>query len=145
MRPPRHTILHTKDLWDRKRHEARPFVGGEFIVVDGPHCGLRVTVGEGAMTVGRTEDNHIALTRDLGVSRRHAVVEWIDDRLYIRDLSSTNGTFVNGSLAQGRVTLAHLDVVAMGRSVLQIVFSERSDDTVYELEEREETPQGESG
>jgi EAL domain-containing protein (putative c-di-GMP-specific phosphodiesterase class I) len=30
------------------------------------------------------------------VSREHAEIDWRDDRLVVRDLSSTNGTFVNG-------------------------------------------------
>ncbi|MEK0189488.1 FHA domain-containing protein, partial [Microcoleus anatoxicus] len=30
------------------------------------------------------------------ISRHHAVIEWVEGKLQIIDLDSTNGTFVNG-------------------------------------------------
>lgn len=135
----RHTLLNTRDLRDLRRRETPPFCGGEFIVIDGPHCGLRVRVGEGVTTLGRAEENHLPLTSDRGVSRRHAVVEWVDERLYLRDLSSTNGTLLNGALAQGRVTLSNLDVISLGRSVVQIVFDDPPAAVVYEIADSPDT------
>jgi pSer/pThr/pTyr-binding forkhead associated (FHA) protein len=141
----RHTLVNTRDLRGIPRRESIPFSGGEFIVIDGPHSGLRVRIGEGVTTVGRTEENDLALTLDRGVSRRHAAAEWVGDRLYLRDLSSTNGTLVNGVLAQGRVTLSNLDVVSVGRSILQVVFDEPPRGIVYELTDPEETHADRSG
>ncbi len=48
----------------------------------------------GTVTVGRDEDNHLQLA-DASVSRHHACLELIGNRYHIRDLGSTNGTFVD--------------------------------------------------
>jgi Protein of unknown function (DUF3662)/FHA domain len=42
---------------------------------------------------GRDADFHL---EDPNVSRRHTVVYWEGGRMYVKDLGSTNGTFVNG-------------------------------------------------
>ncbi len=49
----------------------------------------------GRLSIGRDSDNEIRLA-DPSLSRRHAVVYVKDGVLYIEDLKSTNGTFVNG-------------------------------------------------
>lgn len=79
-----------------------------------------------ALMVGRIYDNpeqpiHIDLThfngRELGVSRCHARFERIHNRLYLRDLGSTNGTFVNGRRMSGLdiMEIGHGDQIEFGR------------------------------
>src|SRR5579859_6730378 len=52
-------------------------------------------IGE-ATAIGRDASCQIILSGDTLVSRRHALV-WVQgDTLYVRDESSSNGTFVNG-------------------------------------------------
>lgn len=48
------------------------------------------------LTIGRKESNHIVIS-NLAVSSSHARVEFKDDGVYISDLESKNGTFVNGN------------------------------------------------
>ncbi|NPA06854.1 MAG: FHA domain-containing protein [Chloroflexi bacterium] len=52
-----------------------------------------------------------------GVSRRHARLYWENDRLYLVDLGSTNGTKINGQRLQPwqPVPVRDGDVVQMGR------------------------------
>lgn len=49
----------------------------------------------GKTTIGRTEDNDIALL-DRGLSRLHAEIHRIGERMEVLDQASRNGTFVNG-------------------------------------------------
>jgi pSer/pThr/pTyr-binding forkhead associated (FHA) protein len=49
----------------------------------------------GALTIGRSPDNHIVID-DPTVSAHHAVVEQTDTGIQIRDLDSTNGVLING-------------------------------------------------
>jgi hypothetical protein len=49
---------------------------------------------EGTSRIGRSDDNDIVLN-DPSVSRAHAVVEVAAGRVTLRDLDSTNGTFLN--------------------------------------------------
>ncbi len=59
---------------------------------------------ERALTLGRADDNDLALPTDRSASRRHARVARRGDHLVVEDLGSRNGTFVDGQ----RVTRADL-------------------------------------
>ena len=59
--------------------------------------------GRQRITIGRGPENDLPFPSRL-VSREHAVVEWTGDTYSIRDIGSSNGTFVNGQ----RITQAVL-------------------------------------
>jgi diguanylate cyclase (GGDEF)-like protein len=56
--------------------------------------GRRHVLDQELVTIGRDRENDIVLDSD-SVSRRHARVEHRDGRIYLTDLDSTNGTYVN--------------------------------------------------
>jgi serine/threonine-protein kinase len=69
-------------------------------VVEGAHRGEeRTFTGRGAITVGRSAECDFRLCghfEDLLVSRRHCLLAVHPDRVEVRDLESSNGTFLNG-------------------------------------------------
>ena len=69
------------------------------------------------MTIGRHTDNDIQLL-DPEVSKAHLVVRQLKDGFVLEDLSSANGTLVNGQ-RQGRMRLSDNDVIVVGNSVLR--------------------------
>lgn len=73
------------------------------------------------ITIGRGAENMIALDDSL-VSRRHAVIQKIKDGYFIRDLDSSNGTFVNGqAVPKGKyLMLAAKDLIVVGRTELRV-------------------------
>lgn len=77
----------------------------------------------GQALIGRGSDCQIRLD-SLRVSRRHALVEERADGLYLTDLDSKNGTFVNGERISGTVKLRHTDTVTI--SSYQIELAEGS-------------------
>ena len=71
-------------------------------------------VKPGSMVIGR--DPSCDFMIDTGeVSRRHVKVTMKDDnKVFIEDLNSSNGTFVNYSPIEGQHELKHMDVVQIG-------------------------------
>ncbi len=145
MRKSRHILRETRNLRGPQPRDPMHFSGGEFIAIEGPHAGLRVRVEERITTIGRDDDNTVSLTLDTSVSRYHAVVEWVESRLFLRDRSSTNGTKVNGELTQGRIALSNLDVIEVGRSVIQLNYDMPDEPEVYDLDHGGETTPPDEG
>ena len=61
-------------------------------------------VSNGLTTIGRHEDCNIVVESP-AVSRRHAEITFEDGRFYLEDLSSRNGTLLNGQPLNSRTTL----------------------------------------
>lgn len=74
----------------------------------------------GNTKIGRKEDNHIIIN-DPYVSSYHAQIYLDRERLYLKDLNSTNGTIRNGSKVSGSVELDYGDMVEIGRTAFKIV------------------------
>jgi hypothetical protein len=90
----------------------------EFVVED--RSGVRrVPIGR-RMTIGRSPSNDLALNA-MFASRRHAWVWRQGDRVIIEDLTSTNGTYVNGQRLTHARFLKHNDVITIGDGQLTYV------------------------
>ncbi len=87
-------------------------------VTAGPNLGASFKVDEATFIIGRGRTNRVILL-DEKVSARHAQVEQREDACLLRDLSSTNGTFVNGRVVT-EAALAEGDEIRAGRSVLRV-------------------------
>ncbi|HMJ08514.1 MAG TPA: FHA domain-containing serine/threonine-protein kinase [Pyrinomonadaceae bacterium] len=89
-------------------------------VVAGPQTGRDFTFDQhDTFMIGRSEDAQFCLPHDRFFSRHHCILEIAPPRCFLRDLSSTNGTFVNGI----RVETAHLkhgDRIQGGETVLEV-------------------------
>jgi len=72
----------------------------------------------GPVHVGRSDDSDVFLV-DPSVSRKHATIDVESGAPVVRDLDSTNGTFVNGERVAMR-TLEAGDVVAFGKTELRL-------------------------
>jgi CheY-like chemotaxis protein len=86
------------------------------------------------MLIGRTDtERKISPEIDLGpfrafangVSRKHAMILIKNERLYIKDLASTNGTRLNGALCEPEqeYRLRHGDELTLGQLRLQVLFA----------------------
>jgi len=65
------------------------------------------------VTLGRSPECSMQLP-SAGASRRHASIAWRGERVVLRDLGSTNGTFLNGERVEGETTLASGDRITIG-------------------------------
>lgn len=72
--------------------------------------------------IGRCEEMCLTL-HCRTVSGRHAQIQQLDDTLVVRDLNSTNGTFINGRRVSGAATLCDGDLLQLGRIALRLTRS----------------------
>ncbi len=70
-------------------------------------------------TLGRRPYNDIVID-NLAVSGEHAVMQMTGNEVYLDDLNSTNGTYVNGKAAKKQL-LAHNDTVEIGKYKIKYV------------------------
>ena len=82
----------------------------------GPATGRKIQVPEGSiLRVGRTARSDYALGEDSYLSGQHFSIEYDGTQCQIRDLGSSNGTFVNGDRIADRI-LQEGDSVGAGGS-----------------------------
>lgn len=92
-------------------------------VLSGKHQGKVITLASKKFLVGRGEDCHMRPNNDL-ISRHHCVFTCDDYSVRLRDLGSTNGTFVNDQQVQGQVVLKTGDRVRIGKLDFEVVVKE---------------------
>ena len=87
--------------------------GAPCLVVLAPESdrGRRIPLTRDRLIVGRERGCDVRFT-DLGVSRTHAAVQWHGDAVYVEDLGSSGGTFVNGAATRALRELRSGDVLA---------------------------------
>jgi hypothetical protein len=97
---------------DRPRYALR-FISGKY---QGGEFPLRMNR---EIIIGRSSDLDMVLVEDM-VSRKHAKITTTDGDIFIQDLGSTNGTFVNGEKIS-RSRLQEGDRILVGTSIIKMV------------------------
>jgi pSer/pThr/pTyr-binding forkhead associated (FHA) protein len=81
--------------------------------------------------IGRDKAADVTPT-DARISRRHAVIVYLDDSYILKDLDSTNGTIINGAFIK-QANLRHGDKFRVGDTTFQFVVQENPRNTTYEI------------
>ena len=92
----------------------------ELKVIGGKQHGSLIPLQAKKFLVGREQDCQLRPTSE-SVSRHHCVFSIDDFGIRLRDLGSTNGTFVNGERVQGQVVLQPNDRILIGKLEFEIV------------------------
>ena len=85
----------------------------KLIVQEGYRQVSEVAVPEGQISVGRSTDNDLVLSRR-GVSRHHLRLRCSGNTVHVEDLGSRNGTFLNSLPVTTETELKHMDVIQIG-------------------------------
>ena len=103
------------------RRAPTPVTTGTLVAVKSPALehGERFELDTKAVTVGRGAPNDIQLDSDEFASSHHARVEPRRDGVWVEDIGSTNGTYVNGTRLDRPQRLAPGDVVRIGETDLR--------------------------
>ncbi|MBN1759796.1 MAG: transglycosylase SLT domain-containing protein [Chitinispirillaceae bacterium] len=107
-------------------------------MVRGSTIGQLYEIPDGAVSIGRSSQNTIALpSAEKNVSGHHAIIYKSPERIMVQDLQSTNGTFVNEERVTDR-EMAPGDILGfgMGGPRLKLLFSEAVRDVSPPVEEQ---------
>jgi pSer/pThr/pTyr-binding forkhead associated (FHA) protein len=84
-----------------------------------------VQITKDKTTVGRRPYNDMVID-NLAVSGEHAVLQMVGNDVFIEDLNSTNGTYINGKAIKKQL-LAHNDTVEIGKYKIKYLTDEGPD------------------
>lgn len=87
-----------------------------------------VTLAKDRTTLGRRPYNDIVVD-NLAISGEHAVLHMIGNDVYLEDLNSTNGTYVNGRAIK-KQALEHNDIVEVGKYKIRYLVGTPGDGSV---------------
>jgi eukaryotic-like serine/threonine-protein kinase len=89
-------------------------------VLAGPYHGQEFVFDHhDTFLIGRSDNAHLYLPEDRFFSRHHCLLEIAPPRCFLRDLGSTNGTYVNGQRVQ-ETFLKSGDRIQGGQTVLEV-------------------------
>ncbi|MBL8792521.1 MAG: FHA domain-containing protein [Planctomycetia bacterium] len=83
------------------------------IVTQGSNKGKGIPVSKSEFCIGRDPKCHLRPASQ-AVSKRHCLIHIRDDQIFVEDLKSTNGTFVNEDQVQGERELKDGDLLKVG-------------------------------
>ncbi len=84
-----------------------------------------VQITKDKTTLGRRPYNDIVID-NLAVSGEHAVLQMVGADVFIEDLNSTNGTYINGKAVKKQL-LSHNDTVEIGKYKIKYLVDEGAD------------------
>lgn len=117
MRPPREPTVTS--LLDDAPAFTRQRPGGIFMVIKGPDRGEQVVLSDEPVTFGSSPSCNLVLS-DRTVSRRHAEALLEGNEVLVRDLGSTNGSFIQGSRFK-EITVGFGAEIKFGRTVVKFL------------------------
>lgn len=101
-------------------------------VITGSAAGHVYKLAKGETIIGRTPSAAIHVVDD-GVSRDHARIRHDSSGVFLDDLESRNGTFVNGARVSGSTLLREGDKIQVGRNtVLRFAYQDDLDESFHE-------------
>ena len=84
-----------------------------------------VQITKDKTTLGRRPYNDMVID-NLAVSGEHAVLQMVGNDVFIEDLNSTNGTYINGKAVKKQL-LAHNDTVEIGKYKIKYLTDDSAD------------------
>ena len=102
------------------------------VMIAGPFLGKKYPlIEDDTFTVGREDGNFVVVDMD-NVSRRHAQVRLRDGRYFVKDLGSTNGTYLNDEEIREEQPLRNGDLVKIGSAIFKFLSGNNIEQQYYE-------------
>jgi hypothetical protein len=90
-------------------------------IIEGSDKGRSFELKDGSIYIGRSPNNSIQM-KDSAISRRHLKIRKREDQLFIKDLRTKNGSYVNGTQIKSdtEIEISEGDPIVIGMSVICI-------------------------
>ncbi|HEX9295444.1 MAG TPA: GGDEF domain-containing protein [Polyangiaceae bacterium] len=109
------TLITQKKLVVRESTSDQAYL----VIIYGEELGKRIPLGDLALEAGRSTRCDIPIDQE-SVSRKHARIWWTGTNYRVKDLGSTNGTYVNDLLINEH-ELHDGDQIKIGRTILKFM------------------------
>jgi class 3 adenylate cyclase len=93
----------------------------KLLVVKGPDAGIVYETESFPFIAGRDEQNELSLEKDSKISRKHAEISLSRGKIWLRDLGSTNGSFVNNVRINKKTELQNGHTIILGKTFIQFL------------------------
>ncbi|MBS0202350.1 MAG: FHA domain-containing protein [Planctomycetes bacterium] len=91
----------------------------ELIIYSGKLKGQRLILPDREVVIGRDEDCHMRIASSL-ISRKHCTLKAAPDGVWVRDLNSQNGTYVNDVAITDPFLMKPGDILRVGAALFQV-------------------------
>ncbi|MCG3173664.1 MAG: hypothetical protein GMKNLPBB_01863 [Myxococcota bacterium] len=100
------------------------------VTIYGPDLGRKYELSQERFVVGRSSEVNLTIDQE-SVSRKHAVFVSSNSGVFVEDLKSTNGTYVNDVIVD-RQELKHGDLIKIGRAIFKFLSGNSIEKDYYE-------------
>ena len=100
-------------------------------ILEGYAAGMEYPIKKTYVVIGRSRNAAVPL-KDPLASRKHAAIIFNEDAFLLKDLDSTNGTYMRGAYIRQR-KLSHGDKFRIGNTILQFILHNYSRGRTFEI------------
>ena len=90
----------------------------KLFITNGPQEGDEFIIDYTPISIGRGAGNNIQIPDDPHISRIHCTIYVSDETVFISDLNSTNGTYLNKTILKEPTVLNSSDKIYLGNTIL---------------------------
>ena len=105
------------------RSERSVAAGAMLLGLDDQNFSKLHALRRGEQSLGRATDADIRIAGE-GVSRKHCIVNWRADGIWLTDLGSVNGSQVNGKRVDGTVRLRTGETIRLGDAMFRLLWEQ---------------------
>lgn len=106
------------------------------VILEGYAPGMEYPLEKSSTVIGRDKNADIPIKDEL-ISRQHAAIVFDNGTFLLKDLGSTNGTFLKGGAIE-RVALKHRDKFTIGNTTIQFILEKTLTGNTYEVSDEDD-------
>jgi len=91
-----------------------------------------IPINKFPFSIGRSGNNDLMISSS-DISRKHAQIQKFGNSLMLKDLHSTNGTYINGKIINDLTSLLNEDKIRFGKIEFKVIFKNNIQSSEYTI------------